>query len=176
MSNRSRFTDNPFRRSDLTPEQTAKLDARNRAIQIFYETGDREPAIEAGLFPPEKPAIEAAKPTKMIAYKEMKFPVSRTSVDSATIGLLCDKHEHDTFIVGIVEITGKWAVGRKETGGKAVPDNFDKAVTRCAELLFRECTAITEVDSFFDGDAVPRRKPIEESESDKSTTLPEGLL
>ena len=51
----SRFSDNPFRSPDLTPEQKARLDERDRAIRIFRETGDPGPAQEAGWFPsPEK--------------------------------------------------------------------------------------------------------------------------
>ena len=50
-SNRSRFTDNPFRDPNISPEQAKKLDERNRAIQVFYETGDRGPAEAVGLFP-----------------------------------------------------------------------------------------------------------------------------
>ena len=54
MSNRSRFSDNPFRRPNLTPEQIAKLDERNAAMQHYYKTGDKGPAIEAGLFSSEE--------------------------------------------------------------------------------------------------------------------------
>ena len=47
----SRWTDNPFRRPDLTPEQIERIEARNKALCIYRETGDEGPAIEAGLFP-----------------------------------------------------------------------------------------------------------------------------
>ena len=47
----SRFSDNPFRDPNLTPEQVRVIEARNDAIRIYHATGDPRPAIEAGLFP-----------------------------------------------------------------------------------------------------------------------------
>ena len=50
----SRWTDNPFRRPDITPEELAWIEKRNEATRIFQETGDDTMAIEIGLFPPRK--------------------------------------------------------------------------------------------------------------------------
>ena len=63
MSDKSRFTDNPFRPPNLSPEQVAKLDERMAAIRIYQQTGDRGPAIKAGLFlsDEEKKRLEADK-------------------------------------------------------------------------------------------------------------------
>ena len=46
-----RFSDNPFRDPNLTPEQVERIERRNRALRIYRETGDEGPAIEAGIFP-----------------------------------------------------------------------------------------------------------------------------
>ena len=51
MPANNRFSDNPFRRSDLTPEQVERIEKRNKALRIFRETGDKRPSIEAGIFP-----------------------------------------------------------------------------------------------------------------------------
>ena len=48
----SRWTDNPFRRPDITPEQLEWIEKRNKATRIFQETGDDTMAIEIDLFPP----------------------------------------------------------------------------------------------------------------------------
>ena len=57
----SRFSDNPFRDPNLTPEQVERLEARNRALRIFRETGDTGPAEALGLFPKSgKPVVETA--------------------------------------------------------------------------------------------------------------------
>ena len=48
----SRWTDNPFRRPDITPEELEWIKKRNEATRIFRETGDDTMAIEIGLFPP----------------------------------------------------------------------------------------------------------------------------
>ena len=50
----SRWTDNPFRRPDLTPEQLEWIEKRNKATRIFQETGDDTMAIEVGLFAPQE--------------------------------------------------------------------------------------------------------------------------
>ena len=49
----SRFTDNPFRDPDATPEQLEWIRKRNEATRIFRETGDRTMAVEIGLFAPD---------------------------------------------------------------------------------------------------------------------------
>ena len=47
----SRWTDNPFRDPNITPEQLEWIKKRNEATRIFHETGDDTMAIEIGLFP-----------------------------------------------------------------------------------------------------------------------------
>ena len=54
MPANSRFSDNPFRDPNLTPEQVERIEKRNEALRIYRETGDTGPAIEAGLFPAEE--------------------------------------------------------------------------------------------------------------------------
>ena len=51
MPANNRFSDNPFRDPNLTPEQVERIEKRNEALRIYRETGDEGPAIEAGLFP-----------------------------------------------------------------------------------------------------------------------------
>ena len=57
MPANNRFSDNPFRRPDLTPEQIERIEARHKALRIYRETGDEGLAIELGLFP-SKPRKE----------------------------------------------------------------------------------------------------------------------
>lgn len=57
----SRWTDNPFRRPDLTPEQLEWIKKRNEATRIFQETGDDTMAIEIGLFDPKEEGEEASQ-------------------------------------------------------------------------------------------------------------------
>ena len=47
----SRFSDNPFRDPNLSPDQVAKLDARNAALREYRKTGDPTELQEMGLFP-----------------------------------------------------------------------------------------------------------------------------
>ena len=49
-----RFSDNPFRDPNLTPEQVARIEKRNEALRIYRETGDTSLAEEIGLFPRRK--------------------------------------------------------------------------------------------------------------------------
>ena len=51
----SRWTDNPFRQPDITPEQLDWIKQRNEAMRIYDETGDTTMAEEIGLFPKPKP-------------------------------------------------------------------------------------------------------------------------
>ncbi len=49
----SRFSDNPFRDPNLTPEQVERIEERNAALRLYRETGDMRPAVALGLFPPD---------------------------------------------------------------------------------------------------------------------------
>ena len=49
----NRFSDNPFRDPNLTPEQVDRIEKRNEALRIYRKTGDDTLAIEIGLFPPK---------------------------------------------------------------------------------------------------------------------------
>ena len=57
----SRWTDNPFRKPNLSPEQLEWLNKRNEATRIYQETGDDTMAIEIGLFPPRKEKDEVER-------------------------------------------------------------------------------------------------------------------
>ena len=160
MPANSRFSDNPFRDPDLTLEQVERIEKRNDALRIYRETGDEGPAIEIGLFP--------AKPTKLLSYMKSEFPITRTSPHSASINILCDPHEHDEFVISIVDMDGRWGIGRKDSGGKTFLGDFDKAIRRCASLLSKECDAISEVDEFFGATLVERAEPTPSPQALKS--------
>ena len=56
----NRFSDNPFRDPNLTPEQVERVEERNRALRIYRETGDTGPAEAVGLFPKSKDPVSKA--------------------------------------------------------------------------------------------------------------------
>ena len=58
MPANNRFSDNPFRDPNLTPEQVARIEARNKALRIYRETGDEGPAIENRCISEEEALME----------------------------------------------------------------------------------------------------------------------
>ena len=77
-------------------------------------------------------------------YEGAAFHVARTSPASATVSLQCGMHEHQPFIVGLMEDEASgWVVGREKSG------NFGNAVDHAADLLIEECNAILQIDVFF---------------------------
>ena len=141
---RQRFSDNPFRTGEESPEQLEWLRKRDEATRIFHETGDERPAMEIGLFP--------KKPVKTYDHKGIEFLVTRTSPHSATVGLICGVYKHKPFIVGIVEGGDGWAVGQEKSGPTSHPGPFLEAVKYCASTLHEECEATIQLDSFFADD------------------------
>ena len=70
-----------------------------------------------------------------------------------TVGLICEKHDHEDFIVGKIEGHTEWGVGRKDSGS-FFDSSFSEAVDHCADQLIEECDnieSIAQVDEFFDG-------------------------
>ena len=58
-------------------------------------------------------------------------------------------HEHESFIIGLLEAeTGGWVVGR-EKSGYPHEGNFVDAVDHAADLLIEECNAMVQMDTFF---------------------------
>ena len=143
MPANSRFSDNPFRDPNATPEQVERIEKRNKALRIYRETGDTGPAIEAGLFPD--------KPTTKMTYKSTDFMLKRPVLNGPTVDviLICDQHEHEPYTISTVESTNRWALGRKTEGGSVFHGSFNRGIRRCADLLIRECAAVVEVDEFF---------------------------
>lgn len=91
--------------------------------------------------------MSAAK--KMYHYEGAKLQVNRTSSASATVALQCGMHEHDQFIIGLMENeTWGWVVGREESGSPH-EGNFVDAVDHTADLLIEECNAMIQIDMFF---------------------------
>ncbi len=151
---RSRFTDNPFRDPNATPEQLEWLRKRDEALRIFQETGDRGPAVAIGLFNPkplgdQEDAEEPAMPEKLYQYEGETLRVVRTSPASATVSLQRGAQELEPFIVGLMEDEASgWVVGR-EKSGNFHEGNFWSAVDHAAALLIEECNAIHQIDEFF---------------------------
>ena len=143
MPANARFSDNPFRDPNLTPEQVERIEKRNEALRIFRETGDEGPAIEVGLFP--------SNPMTRMTYKGAAFMLHRPELDGPTVdvSIECVTHQHEPYTVSLFENTNRWAYERKTEGGKTHHGNFKAGVRRCADLLARECAALTEVDEFF---------------------------
>ena len=84
-------------------------------------------------------------------YEGATLQLTRTSSASATVALQCGMHEHDQFIIGLMEDeTWGWVVGR-EQGGSPHEGNFVDAVDHAADLLIEECNAMVQVDTFFSG-------------------------
>ncbi len=61
---RARFYDNPFRPTNLTPEQNEYLDRRGVAFRHYYATGDPSKLKEFGFNLPDKQAEVAARNAK----------------------------------------------------------------------------------------------------------------
>ena len=148
---------------------------RDEALRIYRETGDDSMAVEIGLFPSAKEEAQLNEEKeegmtlvkRIYEYKGEEFEVTRTSPDSITIGLKCEEHDHEDFIIGKIERHAGWGVGRKTSGGYTLDDvSFLEAVNHCADALSVECdniVAIDEVDSmvdtqFYDGESVPTLK------------------
>ena len=84
-------------------------------------------------------------------YGKWQLEVTRTSPNSATVKLICEKHEHEVFIVGKVDGHTGWGVGRKDSGS-GFEGTFTEAVEHCADQLIIECDnleSITQVEEFF---------------------------
>ena len=94
-------------------------------------------------------------------YEGVEFVVTRTSPDSATVELECDKHDHEDYIVGRIEGQRGWGVGRRESGCPHENDSFQDAVQHCATILAEECdsmASVEQVDNFFKSEVVPPLK------------------
>jgi len=86
---------------------------------------------------------------RMYQYDGAMLGVTRTSPDSATVDLKCGEHDHQDFIVGLMEDEAVgWVVGRKESGHQH-EGSFVDAVEHAADLLIQECKAMVQVDRFF---------------------------
>lgn len=82
-------------------------------------------------------------------YEGATLQVTRTSSASATVELQCGMHEHDQFMIGLMENeTWGWVVGREESGSPH-DGNFADAVDHTADLLIEECNAMVQIDMFF---------------------------
>ncbi len=99
MPANNRFSDNPFRDPNLTPEQVERIEARNKALRIFRETGDKGPAIEAGIFP--------AKPTNRIAatfartFKNWDIKLPAEAVNNKQAGKLSQAGWNIEYLFGV---------------------------------------------------------------------------
>ncbi len=84
-------------------------------------------------------------------YEGATLQVTSTSSASATAALQCGMHEHDQFIIGLMENEAwGWVVGREKSGSPH-EGNFVDAVDHAADLSIEECNAMVQVDMFFSG-------------------------
>ena len=86
---------------------------------------------------------------RLYPYAGGVFEVTRNSADSAEVSLNCGVHDHQEFMVGLIEDeSAGWVVGRKEAGYPHAGD-FEEVVEHAADLLKQECQATAQVDRFF---------------------------
>lgn len=98
---------------------------------------------------------------KFHQYRDQHFGVARTSLHSASVQLICGKHEHEEFLIQLTDEGSRqwvsdnsdaresdWAIGR-ETQGYPVNGDFRDAVENAADLLLEECSAMTGIEAFF---------------------------
>ena len=88
---------------------------------------------------------------RVYKHKKKQLEVIRTSTDSATVSLKCEKHDHEDIIVGMMEVGRGWLIGRKKSDeGPCGPiDMFSAAVEFGADKLVEECEAVVQLDEFF---------------------------
>ena len=137
-----RWTDNPFGRPRLTPEQLAWIETRNVAIKIYHDTGDTRLAEDIGLFPKQ--------PRRMYSHSGHEFHVVRMGDDAAYVGLWCPSHIHRVYIIGLTEDGKSLLVGRPEQDQlKYEVSSFQEAVEYGAQLLLQDCPLEKQMDDFF---------------------------
>ena len=85
---------------------------------------------------------------RLYEHQERKFEVNRTSLDSATVDLKCDKHEHEHIIVGRMEGESGWLVGQGANPFGPI-GTIEAAVEHCANLLVEACEAAKQIEDFF---------------------------
>ena len=74
---------------------------------------------------------------RVYKHKKKQLEVIRTSPDSATVSLKCEKHDHEDIIVGMMEGERGWLFGRKKSdeGPRGPIDMFSAAVEFGADKL-----------------------------------------
>ncbi len=111
-----------------------------RTLQESADVAATLPADEGG---------NTALANRLYEYRGAQFEVIRTSPDSATVNLKCEKHNHEIIIVGRTEGESGWLVGR-EADPLGPIDIFINAVEHSAEVLVGECEAFVQLDEFFE--------------------------
>ena len=81
-SDYSRFSEPFTRPPNLSEEQNAKIDQQNEAIRIYRETGDEQPAIDAGLFPSQEEEDQLEKSRKEYEVTGSKDLAKKTGMVS----------------------------------------------------------------------------------------------
>ena len=135
----SRWTDNPFRDPNATPEQLEWLKKRDKAINVYQATGDSVMAEDIGLFPKQ--------PRRRYEYGGRVFHVVRTSRDSAFIGLSCSMHSHKICQIGLTEDELELLVGQTGVGApKYRVYSVSEALEKGAELILADCTTVQQLE------------------------------
>lgn len=101
---------------------------------------------------------------RLLEYKDEHFGLTRTSPHSASVQLICGHHEHEEFLVELMEECNDswvargdhesncdWAVGR-ETRGYPIEGTVAAAMERAADLLLEECSAMRDIQDYFGED------------------------
>lgn len=91
---------------------------------------------------------------KVQLFQDRQYVITKNGPTAAQVNIVCDKHDHRYYIVGLVEDQAAgWILGRPEAGSPkyAHEGEFVGAVENAANLLWRECLSMEELDDFFQG-------------------------